>query len=143
MDVRLQMVFRHRMALVQKAAFRRGKCNDPRIWKKFNQHYKPFASTCGLGTKIFQTKTDSLYPPTAEALEQDDIVAKLRYKAIAYADKKCRRIFMEGVPFSNEYKNLELNVGFWNHMVTMKQGQKPGSKLLTIFLIRLRDPSPL
>ena len=143
MDVCLQMVFGHRMPPVQKAAFRRVKCNDPRIWKKFNQEYKSFASSCALGTKIFQTKADSLYPPTVHALEQADIIADLRYKAIAYADKKCRWVFMGGVPFSEEYKTLELRVGFWNHMVAKKQGRKVGSKLLARFLIKLKDPIPL
>ena len=143
MDVRLQMVFGHRMPPVQKAAFRRVKCNDPRIWKKFNQHYKSFASNCGLGTKIFQTEADSSYPPTVQALEQADIVADLRYKAIAYADNKCRRVFMGGVPFSDEYKHLELRVGFWNHLAAKKHGRKVGSKLLARFLVKLKDPTPL
>jgi hypothetical protein len=143
MDVRLQTVFGHSMPPVQKAAFRRVKCNDPRIWKKFNQHYKSFASNCGLGTKIFQTEADSSYPPTAQALEQAVTVADLRYKAIAYADKKCRRVFMGGVPFSDEYKRLELRVGFWNHLVAKKQGRKIGSKLLARFLVKLKDPIPL
>jgi hypothetical protein len=94
MDVHFQMVFGHRMPPVQKAAFCRVKCNDRRIWKKFNQHYKSFAATCGLGTKIFRTKADSSYPPMAQALEQASIVANLRYKAIAYANKKCQLVFM-------------------------------------------------
>jgi hypothetical protein len=131
------------MPPVQKVAFRRVKCNDPRIWKKFNQHYKSFASSCALGTKIFQTEADSSYPPTVHALEQAGIIADLRYKAISYADKKCRQVFMGGVLFSEEYKTLELRVGFWNHMVAKKQGRKVGSKLLARFLIKPKDPIPL
>jgi hypothetical protein len=110
MDVRLHKVFGHRMPPVQKAAFfRRVKCKDPRIWNNFNQHYKS-ASSCALGTKIFQTKADSLYPPTVHALEQANIIADLRYKALSYAGKKCHRVFMGGMPFSEEYKTLELRV---------------------------------
>jgi hypothetical protein len=35
MDVQLQTIFSHRMPLVQKAAFRRVKCNNPRFVKTF------------------------------------------------------------------------------------------------------------
>ena len=143
MDVRLQTVFGHKMPPVRKAAFRRVKCNDPRIWKKFNQSYKKFAINCGLGEKIFQTEADSSYPPTIHALEQADVVATLRYHAIEHADNNCRRVFMGGVPYSEEYKNLGNQVGFWNHMVAKKQGRKVGSKLLARFLIKLKDPTPL
>jgi hypothetical protein len=131
------------MPPIQKAAFRRVKCNDPRIWRKFNQNYKRFAINCGLGAKIFQTESDSLYPPTIQALEQADIVADLRYQAIAYADKKCRRVFMGRVPFSNKYKTLSNKVAFWNHLVAKKHGRNVGSKLLARFLIKLKDPLPL
>jgi hypothetical protein len=84
-----------------------------------------------------------LYPLTAHALEQAEIVADLRYKAIAYANKKCHPVFTQDVPFSEECKTLELRVGFWNHMVAKKQGQKVGSKMLARFLIKLKDPIPL
>jgi hypothetical protein len=80
MDVCLHTVFGHRMSPVQKSAFRPVKCSSPQIWKKFNQHYKQFASSCALGTKIFQTEADSSYPPTAHVLEQAGIIADLLYK---------------------------------------------------------------
>jgi hypothetical protein len=144
MDVRLHTVFGHRMPPVQKAAFHRVKFNGPRIWKEFNQHYKSFASSRALRTKIFQTEADSLYPPTVHALEQADVIADVRYKAVSYADKKCRRVFMGGMIFSEEYKTLERRAGSWNHLAAKKQGRKVGSKLLLArFLIKLKDPIPL
>jgi hypothetical protein len=50
---------------------------------------------------------------------------------------------MGDITFSDEYKNLELRAGFWNHMVAKKQGRTVGSKLLARFLIKLKDPIPL
>jgi hypothetical protein len=85
MDVQLQTVFGHCMPPVQKEAFRGVKCNDHRVVKRFKQHYKNFACHQGLGTKIFQTESDSSYPPTHQALEQADIVAELRYQGIMHA----------------------------------------------------------
>jgi hypothetical protein len=113
MDVRLQNIFRHRMPPIQKSAFRRVKCNDPRIWKKFNKHFKSFALQCGLADKIFKNEAESSYPPTIHMLEQANIVADLRYQAIAYADKNCQRVFMGRVPYSGEYKNLTNKVACW------------------------------
>jgi hypothetical protein len=136
MDVQLQTVFTHQMPPVQKAAFRQVKCNDPRIWRKFNQNYKRFAINCSLGAKIFQTELDLLW-------EQADIVADLRYQAIVYTDKKCRRVFMGGVSFSNKYKTLSNKVGFGNHLVAKKHGMNVGYKLVARFLIKLKDPIPL
>jgi hypothetical protein len=142
-DVRLQTVFGHCMPPVQKAAFRQVKCNDPRVVKKFNQHYKNFVYHHNLGTEIFQTEADSSNPPTMQALEQANTIAELRYQGIEYADKKCGRAFTGDVPFSHQNKRLSLQAGFWNHMAAKKAGRRVGSRLLSCFLIKLNDTTPL
>jgi hypothetical protein len=78
-----------------------------------------------------------------QALEQANTKAELRYQCTEYANKKCRRAFTGDVLFSHEYKRLSLQVGFWNHMAAKKAGRQVGSRLLSRFLVKLNDTTPL
>ncbi len=51
-------------------------------------------------------------------------------EGILWADKRCRKLRMGGIPYSKRFKELESAVGFWNEILRENLGNHVHSKTL-------------
>jgi hypothetical protein len=103
---------------------RRLKTGDPRIVKKFNKEYTKFIKQHKLHTKLFQLEGamgQALTPTQATAYEQ---YLTLRHKGIILAEKRCRKLKMGMVPYSEEINTCRLTIQLWRAVITKKKGCK-------------------
>ena len=101
---------------------RRLQCKDPRIVAKWVQAYEDFIRSHNLHIRQYALESNASTPLTeADALEYENILA-IRAQALEYADKKCRKLKMGGVPFSPEFKKLSAHISLWEAVVKKKSG---------------------
>jgi hypothetical protein len=51
-------------------------------------------------------------------------------EGVAYADQKCRKLFMGGVSYSLEFQRMDTQVGFWNALLQRNSGKTMSSHFL-------------
>jgi hypothetical protein len=49
-----------------------------------------------------------------------EIIREMKLQGIRYADKKCRKLSMGGVPFSAEYAEITNEMELWKVVITKK-----------------------
>ena len=143
MDLRLTDVFGHSMPPLPTAVGRRMKCNDPRVVKRFNSFYDEFLEKHDLYRRTFELERKAMYPLSEELQREAEKIDKLKMEGIRYADRRCRRTFMGGVPFSPEYKFWVNRLKLWQALVAEKRGSKFGSKVLQRLIKAAQCPTKL
>jgi ATP/maltotriose-dependent transcriptional regulator MalT len=109
---------------------RRVKCNDPRIMQHFNDSYLQFLIDHKLHDQAFRLEAQASYPLSPQLQREAEKLDRLRMEGVAYADHRCRKLHMGGVPFSIEFKMMDAKVGFGNAMIHRKSGKKVSSHFL-------------
>jgi hypothetical protein len=57
-----------------------------------------------LHARAFDLESQASYPLPHRLSDQAEKLDKLRMDGVAYANKKCRKLFMGGVPYSLEFQ---------------------------------------
>jgi hypothetical protein len=111
-DVMINSIFGHDMPPTNKPQAHRLKCKDPRVIKCFNQYYFDFLRKHKLQERTFALEAVIRYPlPVQLQLEAEKLDIK-KMEGILWADKRCRKLRMGGIPYSQRFKELKSAVGF-------------------------------
>jgi hypothetical protein len=79
---------------------------------------------------VFALEAIICYPlPILLQREAENLDVK-KMECILWADKRCRKRRMGGIPFSRRFQELNSAVGFWNEMLSETLGNEVNSKTL-------------
>ena len=81
---------------------RRLKCNDPTTQAKWTKLYISFLHERNAIQRAYKLQEQLALPLPEEYIEEYEKLRRIRMDARKYADKKCRKLRMGGVPFSLE-----------------------------------------
>ena len=116
------------MAPILHPQARRLKCNDPTTqnkWIKLYTSYLEERNAIGRAYTLQMTLQKSLPHPQDEEYEK---IRVTRMEAREYADKKCRKLRMGGVPYSLELAAARSMIALWKAIVSWKLGGKANMK---------------
>ena len=126
MDVTYQTAFGHNMQKIIKPQARRLKSDNPIVRKNWTRLYTTFVKSHKLDGKIFKLESEITMGKemTIEQQERYDDILTKRHEGIQYADKRCRKLKMGGVPFSPDLKKAGQAIEMWRGILTKKLGAK-------------------
>lgn len=124
MDITYANAFGYKMPKIVKPPGRRLKCNDPRVKKRWQQHYYEFAKEHNIESRIFYLESIAQRPLSPAQGEEYTKLLRLKKQGIEYADKRCRKLRMGAVPFSDKLKEAGTKLALWEAVVTKKTGTK-------------------
>ena len=124
MDILYDNAFGYKMPQMVKPPERRLKCNDPVTKKRWQSLYKEYIKEHNIDERIFKLEAEAESPLTkAQAKEYENLLT-LKRKGIEYADKKCRKLRMGAVPYSDSIKQAGVRIELWKAVITKKTGTK-------------------
>jgi hypothetical protein len=123
-DINYDNAFGYNMPKTITPSARRLKSDDPRIRNKWITSYTEFIKQHKLHTKQFEIEHKILHHQNEGTYNDSEKIRRLRLQGIKYADKRCRKLTMGGVPFSAEYSEITTEMELWKAIITKKQGCK-------------------
>jgi hypothetical protein len=121
-DVSYSNAFGYQMNRIVIPRARRLKTGDPRIVKKFNSEYTKFIKQHKLHTKIFQIERDMGTSLTPSQAREYDFNLAMRNKGMLLAEKRCRKLRMGLVPYSEEINIARMTIQLWRAVILKKKG---------------------
>ena len=108
--------------LIQRPIARRLQCDDPRSVAKYIQIIEQLLHKADICSGIMQLEEEATVPLTNAAVEAYEAFDKAITRIMLLAEKKCRKLFMGGVPFSPDLaRHLNL-INFWRLLIRKKKG---------------------
>ena len=123
-DILQDNAFGYNMSNLNNPVARRLKSHIPKVRMKFNHDYKIFIRKQHLEERLYTLQTRLTLPISDNDAVEYEKILNIRTAAIAYADKRCRRIFMGEIPFSAELKLAMTRLELWKAVYTKKTGAK-------------------
>jgi len=126
LDVTYQTAFGHNMQRLIKPQARRLKSNNPIVRNNWIKLYKLFIKNNNLDEQLIQLESEIIpgEDMTENQQQRYNKILQLRHEGIRFADKRCRKLKMGGVPFSPEVKKAGQRIEFWKGVITKKRGAK-------------------
>ena len=123
-EIPLTIAFGHNIPPIIRATARRLKCEDPRIVTKYVDELAVWIDHFGLVEKArcLQEQAEKL-PKTTVKIEYDRLDT-IRYEAMMFADKHCRKLRMGAKQWSPNYQAAREKVTLWKLIVQLKRGGK-------------------
>jgi hypothetical protein len=129
-DIKYQVAYGNVLPDIVKAPARRLKCSDPRIVKQFNDTYEAFLRQHKLHEKALHLRQhhgSTLEPHLQRLYERID---QKRNEGVLYAERRCRKIRMGKVPFSEKVQAASTIVDALSLQLSKLQGRKTSSRLI-------------
>jgi hypothetical protein len=120
-DITYTNAFGYNMPKTITPRARRLKSDDPRVRNKWIKLYTEHIQQHKLHHKQFQIENNLLSQNNEKVYKESKSIREIRMQGIRYADKKCRKLNMGGVPFSAEYAEITNEMELWRAVVTKKQ----------------------
>jgi hypothetical protein len=127
-DVSMTNIFGNDMAPLLQPQARRLKCNDPVTQKKWIKLYNKYLSEHKAIDRAFQLQTIITRPLQPYHIREYEKIRKIRMNARKYADKRCRKLHMGNVPFSEELAKARTLIELWKTIYSWKLGKKGNMK---------------
>ena len=126
LDVTYQTAFGHNMQKLIKPQARRLKSNNPIVRNNWIKLYKLFIKNNNLDEQLIQLESEIIpgEDMTENQQQRYNKILQIRHEGIRFADKRCRKLKMGGVPFSPEVKKTGQRIEFWKGVITKKRGAK-------------------
>ena len=102
---------------------RRLQVNDPRVLKRWREAYTKYIKDHNLHAKVFCLETEMSQPLSEEQFQCLNAIMKERATAIKYADNKCRKLRVGGVPFSPQLQKQKTTIEVWEAVTKKKCGR--------------------
>ena len=119
-DIRYENAFGYKMSEIINPVARRLKSNLPKVRNKFNQDYKQFIRKHHLEERLYSLQSRLTEPISINDAKEYESILNTRSNAIAYADKRCRKVFMGAIPFSVDLKLASKRLELWKAVLTKK-----------------------
>jgi hypothetical protein len=116
------------MAPITAPQARRLKCNDPKTQEKWIKLYTQYLNERRAITRAYRLQ-DNLHLPLTDTIKDEyEKLRTIRMDARIYADKRCRKLHMGGVPFSADLAKARSHIELWKAIVAWKMGKKHNMK---------------
>jgi hypothetical protein len=113
------VAFGHNVPPTIRAVAQQHKCKDPRIVKKYLAEYETWIGHFGLLEKAQRLQHYQVWMPKPKY----DRLDKIRYDAMMFADKHCRKLKMGAKQWTPNYQLARDKVTMWKLIVQRKQGK--------------------
>ena len=130
MDVSLVSVLGANLPPIQSARARKLKMQDPRIVKKYNKSLKYFFKRHNLDTRSAKLQQNATFPLTLQAAHEYEKLDKIRIEGMKYAEKRCRRLKMGGIPWTPELTDIRVGIEVWMLVLQRNRGCKVSDKTI-------------
>ena len=101
---------------------RRLKLGDPRVIKAYNKALKIYFSRFSLLDQIQLLQAKITYPLSLPAATEFERLDKIRIQGMKYAEKRCRKLRMGGVPWTPELTRIRTRIEVWQLVLRRLQG---------------------
>ena len=129
-DVSLVSVLGANLPPIQSARARKLKMKDPRIVKKYNKSLKHFFKRHKLDTRSAKLQQNATFPLTPQAAHEYEKLDKIRIEGMKYAEKRCRRLKMGGIPWTPELTDIRVGIEVWMLVLRRNRGCKVSAKTI-------------
>jgi hypothetical protein len=127
-DITMDNLCGSNMAPIITPQARRLKCNDPRTQKKWLQLYTSYLTERKAISRAFKLQNSLHHPLPQSLIEEYEKLRTIRMDARRFADKRCRKLYMGGVPYSPELALARSTIELWKAIVSWKMGNKNNMK---------------
>ena len=121
-DLSYDNAFGHKMPKI--ISPRKLKSDDPRTRNRWIELYKSFVSSNKLNQKIFDLEKSIYLPITNQHVYEYEKIRKKRDEGIKYADKRCRKLKMGNIPYSDELRISIAGKELWRAALLRINGGK-------------------
>jgi hypothetical protein len=142
-EVPLTVAFGHNVPPTIRAVARRLKCEDPRIVKKYLAEYETWIDHFGLLEKAQRLQEGAASSPEWLLKPEYDRLDKIRYDAMMFADKHCRKLKMGAKQWTPNYQLARDKVTMWKLIVQRKQGKRVHTRYLQRLVTKCGDSEAL
>ena len=109
---------------------RRLKCEDPRVVRAYNRAFKRFLINKGLDFDAHKLADRIQRPLSSHNQVEYERIDGLRIQGIVYAEKKCRKLKMGGIPWTPELARLRSSIEVWQLVRRRIRHCKVGAKTI-------------
>jgi hypothetical protein len=118
-DIAYETAFGYNMRVVISSTCRL-KSDDPRIWHKWTALYTQYLQSHKLPQRQFKLERELSSPITNREILECESIRRIQDEGIKYADKRCHKLNMGSVLFSDEYNLLTNTIELWAAVITKK-----------------------
>ena len=129
-DITMDNLCGNNMAPILHPQARRLKCNDPITQKKWLHLYTNYLEERKAISRVYRLQNMLQKPLPPPLINEYEKLRTIRMDARKFADKRCRKLRMGGVPFSVELAAARSKIELWKTVVSWKMGKKPNMKHL-------------
>ena len=123
-DFSYNNAFGYTMPNIVRHPARRLKSNNPIVRKKWSKLYQTYIEKNKLDVKLYKLEQEAQNPLSPQQKLLYNSILQQRQDGIRYADKRCRKLNMGNVPFSDKLKEAGIKIELWNAVITKKSGAK-------------------
>lgn len=117
--------------LAKQRVAKRLHCKDPRLIDNYIKLYHQFAAPFQLFERVNQLDLQAKFLPKPQVIAKYEELDELRCQAAAFAEAKCRKLWMGQVAFSPELNEARLLIKVWSLLVNKAKGRKVSSRMLS------------
>jgi hypothetical protein len=110
---------------------RRLHCKDPRLVANYIHLFHQYAKPLGLFHKVQALANHYHLMSKTEAIREYEELDLLRCKAMAFAERRCRKLRTGQVAYSPELNAIRLTIKAWLLLIARKQKRRVSSRLLS------------
>lgn len=127
-DITMENLCGSTMAPILAPQARRLKCNDPKTQGKWINLYHKYLNERNAIARAYMLQSNLQQPLSNELIEEYETLRIIRMDARKFADKRCRKLYMGGVPFSPAIAQARSLIELWKAIVSWKMGSKHNMK---------------
>ena len=124
------MVLGDNLPPIQTARARKLKLQDPRIIKKYNKCLKHFFQRHQLELRSRTLQRHATFPLSSQDAIAYEKLDRIRIDGMKYAEKRCRRLKMGGVPWSPELTYIRVGIEVWMLVIRWNRGCKVSTRTI-------------
>ena len=131
MDVTIASTLGVKLPTPKAMSARRLKTLDPRVVKKYNKLLKQFFRKFSLLDQVRLLQGRMTRPLSSEDASTFERLDAIRIKGMMYAEKRCRKLKMGGVPWTPQLTKIRLGIEVWNLVVRRLHGCDVSARTIT------------
>ena len=129
-DVTIASTLGVKLTTPKKMSARRLKALDPRVVKKYNKLLKQFFRKFSLADQLILLQERITRPINDDDASTFERLDAIRIRGMMYAEKRCRKIKMGGVPWTPELTQIRLGIEVWSLVISRLKGCSVGARTI-------------
>ena len=129
-DITMSNICGSTMAQVLHPQARRLKCNDPVTQQRWTNLYIKALNEKDAVQRVYTLQEKLVQPLTEDLAKEYEKLRHIRTDACKFADKKCRKFRMGGIPYSVELAMARKRIELWKSIISWKLGRRINMKYI-------------